>query len=177
MSAGAARQVLAVWDRYITLQQRGFSQQANPNNAATWQPALAERSAARRQILGADWAQAFYGDEERAFVAFTEQLTAQRAAGTQAAAVDLLTGPPSEQLQAQRVQQLGAEAAERLRAEDVAWAEWERRLQSARQQLQALAAAPELSALQRSQAQETHLAQSFSGQELVRARALLLTDH
>jgi len=175
MSAGSARQVLAVWDRYLTLQQHAFKQQANPNDAATWQPALAERTAARRQILGADWAEAFYGDEERAFVAFTEQLTAQRSASAQPTQVDLLTGPPSEQLQAQRVQQFGAEAAERLRAEDTAWAEWERRLHSARQQMQTLAAAPELSALQRNQAQETYLAQNFSGHELVRARALLLT--
>lgn len=177
MSAGAARQVLAVWDRYITLQQHGFNQQANPNDAATWQPALAERSATRRQVLGADWAEAFYGDEERAFVTFTAELTAQRAAGTPQAEVDLLTGPPSEALQAQRVQQFGAEAAERLRAEDMAWAEWERRLQGARQQMQTLAAAPELSALQRSQAQETYLTQNFSGHELVRARALLMAAH
>ncbi len=177
MNAGAARQVLAVWDRYLTLQQHRFSQQANPNDAATWQPALGERTAARRQILGADWAEAFYGDEERAFVAFTEQLTAQHTAGAKPAEVDLLTGPPSEQLQALRVQQFGAEAAERLRTEDAAWADWEQRLQTARQQLQALAAAPELSALQRSQAQENHLAQNFSGHELVRARALLMAAH
>ncbi len=177
MSAGAARQVLAVWDRYLQLQQQGFRQQANPNDASTWQPALAERTTARRQILGADWAQAFYGDEERAFVAFTEELAAQRAAGAKPAEVDLLTGAPSEQLQAQRVQQFGADAAERLRAEDTSWAEWERRLQSARQQLQTFAAAPELSALQRSQAQETYLAQNFSGHELVRARALLMASH
>lgn len=180
MSAGAARQVLAVWDRYLQLQQQGFRQQANPNDASTWQPALAERSTARRQILGADWAQAFYGDEERAFVVFTEELAAQRAAGAKPAKpaeVDLLTGPASEPLQAQRVQQFGAAAAERLRAADTSWAEWERRLQSARQQLHTLTAAPELSALQRHQAQETYLAQHFSGHELVRARALLMASH
>ncbi len=174
MNDGAARQVLAVWDRYIQLQQQRFNHQANPNDASTWQPALAERTAARRQILGADWAEAFYGDEERAFVAFTAELTAQRAAGILPAETNLLTGPPGEQLQAQRVQQFGADAAERLRAEDTAWAEWERRLQNARQQLQTFAAAPELSALQRSQAQETYLAHNFSGHELVRARALLM---
>jgi lipase chaperone LimK len=169
--SGAARQVLAVWDRYITLQQTSFKAQVNPNDPATFQPALAERVAARRQILGEDWARAFYADEEQTFVAFTEQ----RTAGVRPAEVNLLTAvAPSEQLQAQRVRQFGPEAADRLRAEDEAWADWERRLQAARQRVQAINAAPELSALQRAQAQEAHLGEAFSGSELVRAKSLLL---
>jgi lipase chaperone LimK len=80
------------------------------------------------------------------------------------------------QLQAQRVQQLGAEGAERLRDEEAQWADWERRLAAARTRLQEIAAAPELSALQRAQAQAAYLAQNFAGAELVRVRALLGVD-
>jgi hypothetical protein len=143
----------------------------NPNDAATWQPALAERSAARRQTLGADWAQAFYGDEEQAFVAFTEQLAARRADGATAAGTDVLTGTPSEQLQARRAQQFGTDAAERLRAE--------RRLgrlgappANRAATTASLGAAPELSALQRSQ-QEAHLSQALSGTNWYAPRLLL----
>jgi lipase chaperone LimK len=180
LGSGAARQVLAVWDRYVTLQQTSFKTQVNPNDAATWQSSLGERASVRRQILGEDWAKAFYADEEHAFVAFTEQLSAQRAGGA-AAPVDakmallmpVSSAVDSEQLLAQRVQQLGAEGAERLRLEEAQWADWERRLAAARLRLREMAAAPELSALQREQAQAAYLAENFSGSELVRVRALL----
>jgi lipase chaperone LimK len=185
MNAGAARQVLAVWDRYLTLQQQAFRLSANPADPSTWQPALAERANARQAILGREWAAAFYTDEEAAFALHTEQVTARRAKGGKPAAdagtPSWLVAPANaspaqaEQLHAARVQELGAAGAERLRAEDAAWADWERRLNDARLRLQALASAPELSAPQRLQAQEEELAQRFAGSELVRARALLLS--
>lgn len=176
-SAAAARQVLAVWDRYIALQQHRFRHAPNLADPSSWAAALAERSQVRQQLLGRDWAQAFYADEEAAFA----QHIAQRKAGVRVEPehAELLlananTSP--DQLHAQRVQQLGADAAERLRAEDQAWADWEGRLSAAQQALNTLAAAPNLSAPQRLQAQEDHLAQHFSGQELQRARALLLKE-
>ncbi len=176
-NAPAARQVLAVWGRYIRLQQTSFTTQVNPVDAATWQAALAERTAARQQILGVDWAKAFYADEERTFVAFSEKPAAQRASGAdeQTLAIALLrpAAEQNEQRHAQRVAQFGAEAAERLQQEDASWADWEQRLQAARERMQAIAAAPELSALQRRQAQDAALAEAFSGNELVRARSLL----
>ena len=179
LGSGAAQQVLAVWDGYVTLQQTSFKTQVNPNDAASWQSSLAERASVRRQILGEDWAKAFYADEEHAFVAFTEQR-----AGGAAAPVDakmallrpVSSAVDSEQLLAQRVQQLGAEGAERLRLEEAQWADWERRLAAARVRLREMAAAPELSALQRGQAQAAYLAENFSGSELVRVRALLGVD-
>ncbi|MBX3623305.1 MAG: hypothetical protein KF891_25325 [Rhizobacter sp.] len=182
--AAAARQVLAVWDRYIALQQHAFRLQANPADPASWQPALAERVSVRQQILGRDWAQAFYAEEEKALLAHAEAMSSPAGRDDKTPpegdVMALLTAPAdaalAEQVQARRVQQLGPEAAERLRAEDAAWADWERRLQAARLRLQAIVVAPELSAPQRRQAQDDALAQAFSGQELVRARALLL-DH
>jgi lipase chaperone LimK len=152
----AARQVLAVWDRYLMLQQAAFTAQVKLSDPASWQLALAERVAARRQILGADWAQAFYADEEQAFRDFSDGRPSPAEATPAPAALDTA-------------------AAERVRAEEAAWADWERRLQAARDQAQTLAAAPELSAPQRSQALESYLAAHFSGGELVRAKALLGT--
>jgi len=180
LGSGAARQVVAVWDRYVALQQMVFKTQLNPNDAATWQPSLAERAAVRRQILGEDWAKAFYADEERSFAVFTEQLVAQRSAGGAApgdAQLALLTPSPSaadaEQLQAQRVLQFGTEGAERLRIEEAQWADWERRLAAARSRFREIAAAAELSDVQREAARSAHVAANFSASEAVRARALL----
>jgi lipase chaperone LimK len=161
MSAGAARQVLAVWDRYIALQQHAFRHRPHPADPLTWQTALSERAQVRQQVLGRDWAQAFYAEDEAAFARYIGERT-----GTSASAAT----PPDA------TTPLGADAAERLRAEDSAWADWERRLAAAHQALNALATAPHLSAPQRQQAQDDHLAQHFAGSELLRARALLLTD-
>lgn len=181
MNAGAARQVLAVWDRYIALQQHRFERQPKLTDPESWAPALNERTQVRQRVLGLDWAQAFYAEEEAAFTQYIQQRTGTTGAAVAAAeAATLLVAAPGaepRQLHAQRVQALGPEVAERLHAEDDAWAAWERRLATARQELEALAVAPQLSALQRQQAQEQYLAQHFSGSERVRARALLLKTH
>lgn len=68
-------------------------------------------------------------------------------------------------LQAQRTQSFGAEAAERLRAEDNARWAWAQRLSQARAQLQAIGNSLP--------AQEAYLARQFSERELLRARTLL----
>ncbi len=73
----------------------------------------------------------------------------------------------AEQLQAlhtQRIDKLGAEAAERLRAEDAARWAWSQRLAQARTQLQTLPTNAE---------REAHLQRQFGGSELLRARTLL----
>lgn len=80
----------------------------------------------------------------------------------------LLPDPPAtdaeaQDLHRQRVAQLGAAAAERLRAQDQSRWDWARRLDAARAALQALPPA----------AKDAELARRFSGRELLRARALL----
>lgn len=173
--AAAARQVLAVWDHYIALQQHRFRHAPDLADPSTWAAALAERTQVRQQLLGRDWAQAFYADEEAAFAQHIEQRKAGvRLEDDHAALLVANANTNAAELHTQRVQQLGTDAAERLRAEDQAWADWERRLAAAQQTLNTLAAAPHLSGPQRQQAQEDHLAQHFSGSELQRARALLL---
>jgi len=172
----AARQVLGVWDRYLALQQRRFTTAWKPDEPASWGAVLAERSQGRRELLGAPWAQAFYADEERDFSA----LAARRATPQPEAApaAPLLTPTAAQQtpeLQAARAAQFGADGAERLRAEDAAWAQWEQQLADARAALQAIAQRPELSAPQRRQAGLDELARRFSGTELQRAHAILLS--
>lgn len=73
-------------------------------------------------------------------------------------------GPEQQQaLHAQRVEKFGAEAAQRLRKEDLARWAWAQRLAEAHTQLQSLTGP----------ARATYLARHFSGTELLRARTLL----
>jgi lipase chaperone LimK len=173
----AARQVLDVWDRYLSLQQRHFDTAWKPEDPASWAGVMAERSKVRRDVLGSPWAQAFYADEERDFAALAARRSALPSDTGQAPA-SLLTPDAARQtaeLQAARTAQFGPEAAERLRAEDVAWARWEQQVADARAALQAIAQRPELSDPQRAQARLDELARRFSGPELQRAHAILLS--
>jgi lipase chaperone LimK len=171
----AARQVLDVWDRYLALQQRRFETAWKPDDPASWAGVMAERSKVRRDLLGAPWAQAFYADEERDFATLAARRSAAPAAPA-SPSPSLLTPDAAAQtpeLHAARSAQFGAEGAERLRAEDAAWAHWEQRIADARAALQAIAQRPELSAPQREQALQDELARRFSGTELQRAHAIL----
>ena len=171
----AARQVLDVWDRYLSLQQRRFESAWKPDDPSSWAGVMAERSKVRRDLLGAPWAQAFYADEERDFAALAARRSAPSADAAPASPT-LLTPDAARQtpeLQAARAAQFGAEGAERLRAEDAAWARWEQQIADARAALQAIARRPELSEPQREQARLDELARRFSGPELQRAHAIL----
>ncbi|HEY0820019.1 MAG TPA: lipase secretion chaperone [Rhizobacter sp.] len=74
-----------------------------------------------------------------------------------------LDGAEAQALHQQRVAQFGAEAAARLRVQDLARWDWQRRLDEARSALQGLAPG----------AKDAELARRFHGRELLRARALL----
>lgn len=183
-SAGVA-QVMDLWNRYLDLQRHPFVQHASPLTAEGWRPALEERMRVRREKLGLEWADAFYGEEEAALRARMERQTGE-AAPTDTTAVaaaapaqlpDAARAPrPGEDLaalQREREAALGVEAAQRLKALDEEEARWARRLGQAQQQLGQLQKAPELSALQRQQAIERLLDEQFQPEERLRARALL----
>jgi lipase chaperone LimK len=156
--AAGAQAIMALWASYLQLQQRSWTTQVNMQRSETWAPALAERSAMRRQLLGAAWAEAFYGDEERAL----RQTIAQTNSGLP---VTLAT-QPSDPIAL-------PSAAERLAEHQAQWQQWEQRISAARSRVQQLRSAPELSEPQRNETVANYLSQQFSGNELTRARALL----
>jgi lipase chaperone LimK len=145
----ALGQVMALWNAYVKLQQHPDS----------WSAALIERRGVRKQMMGADWAHAFYADEESRLQQTLNQLNSPNK-------------KPATLPQAGSFA-LHPEAAQREAELKVKWQEWEQRLEAARGQLRAFRSAPELSEPQRQQAIESYLAQQFRGTELIRARALL----
>lgn len=155
--ADASLQVLAVWDRYVALQRVAFQQVADMRDRSTWSAALAERQRVRQRLLGMEVARAFYGDEEAQLEALLRAPASPAKAGQ-----DLIDK-----------RELSPAAAENLRREEQAWADWERRLGEARREHAALEARGELSSLQRVQLMERHIALHFAPPEAVRVRALL----
>jgi lipase chaperone LimK len=156
--AHVAQQVMAVFDRYTALQQHAWTTTANPQQPSTWRAALQERQTVRRTHLGAAWAQAFYADEE----AELAQWIAHHDSGLPLPAGPPLTAP------------LHPQAAAREAALQAQWRVWDERVSAARQTLDRLAQAPELSAPQRAQAREAALQRAFPDpHEQLRARALL----
>ncbi|MDI1260103.1 hypothetical protein [Aquabacterium sp.] len=59
-------QVLAIWDRYARLQNHDWQHPFNGSEPKGWQATLNEQHRVRRQWLGADWAEAFFGEDEAA---------------------------------------------------------------------------------------------------------------
>lgn len=170
-----AGQIMAIWQRYIALRDHGWRHPFKQDELDTWMPVLAERHAARRQLLGPDWADAFFKEDEAAFKA----LHARLAAGT-APPRDMGDPVPepghgmnAAQAQAIRRSLYGEEAAERLAQVDQDWAAWESKLAAAREEQARLAHAAELSDTQRQQAMLNHIAQHFGPDEQLRARTLL----
>lgn len=161
LGAGGARQVMDVWRRYLELLRYPFRSRVDLHDRHSWAAALAERQPVRRNLLGAEWAAAFYAEEEAQLLA-TLQEPAQPAdapPATNAAGIDVAALPP--------------EARQRLADEQAAWADWERRLASARQEWARLLQATELSAPQRAAAIEQWMQPRFDAGEQRRVRALL----
>lgn len=156
--AAAAQQVMALWDSYLRLQRHTWATHVNLQQRETWAPALAERSAMRRQLLGSPWAEAFYADEENAL----RQMIAQANSGLPVTSAVQITAPVPL-----------PDAAQRTAEHEAQWQQWEQRLEAARVRVAQVQSAPELSQPQRDAAISNYLNQQFSGGELLRARALL----
>ncbi len=159
----ALSQMLALWSRYVQLQQHPWQHAVNVQKHESWSAALSERQYVRRQMLGADVADAFYAEEEGQLQQMLMRLQTGQGGKTERA--EPITTPATPAAHPQ--------ASEREAAQQAQWQQWEQRLQAARSQLQVYKLAPELSAPQRQQAIEHYLASQFLGTELIRARALL----
>ncbi|MCA6214917.1 hypothetical protein KGA65_00010 [Ideonella sp. B7] len=185
-SEDGAAQVMAVWERYLQLQrQLAPTSTTSPPTADSLALALQERARQRRLVLGNDWAEAFYGDEEAALQARLKRdaLTPAAASadklpdsGLPAAARAPHPGEDLTALQRQREATLGPEAAARLQALDQAQAAWTQKVAEVRRQITQLRGAAELSALQRQQAIDQLVEARFAPEEQRRARAVLGLD-
>lgn len=66
-------QLVELWEKYIALLQREYRHEVNVTQTGGWATALQERKLARREALGAEWAEQFFGNEEREFETLIRQ--------------------------------------------------------------------------------------------------------
>ncbi|MCH7342643.1 lipase chaperone [Pelomonas sp. CA6] len=156
----AADAVMEVWARYLRLQQTPLRTLPQPQDPASLAAALAERQRQRRALLGPAWAHAFYADEE---AQLAELLNESAQPGAARPETPALIDRNS----------LDAAALQRLREEEAYQAQWQTRLDAARQALRQLDRDGQLSEPQRRQARQALLEQRFDTAERRRAAALL----
>ncbi|MFN3617597.1 MAG: lipase secretion chaperone [Aquabacterium sp.] len=170
-----ASQVMSLYDKYMDVRRYQPRNQFQQDQLHTWMPVLAELRSYRRQVLGAEWAQAFYADEEAKF----EQLHTQIQSGLPpppdpgGPVPQMAPGKDPAAVHAERVARYGEEAAQRLAKVDAEWADWQRRLAAARQTWDSLQANNALSDVQRRQQMSAYVQQHFKDDEHLRVQALL----
>ena len=170
-----ADQVMVIYDKYLEVRRYQPRNTFQQDQLHTWMPVLAELRAQRRQILGAEWAQAFYADEEGKF----ERMYAQIQSGMPpppdpgGPVPQMAPGKDPAAVRAERVARYGEEAARRLDKVDEEWADWQRRLADARREWDGLQANNALSDVQRRQQMDSYVQQHFKPEEHLRVQALL----
>jgi len=170
-----AGQIIAIWDKYWQLRGHSWRNRFDQNDRSTWLPVFEERRLVRRQILGTDWAAAFYADEEARFQAHHAQLESGQPPPPDPGepVPQMAPGKDPATVHAERVARYGEAAAQRLAKADDEWADWQRRLAAARQEWQRLQAAANLSDAQRRQDMAQYVDQHFKADEHLRVEALL----
>jgi lipase chaperone LimK len=170
-----ADQVMVIYDKYLEVRRYQPRNTFQQDQLHTWMPVLAELRAQRRQILGAEWAQAFYADEEGKF----ERMYAQIQSGMPpppdpgGPVPQMAPGKDPAAVRAERVARYGEEAARRLDKVDEEWADWQRRLADARREWDGLQANNALSDVQRRQQMDSYVQEHFKPEEHLRVQALL----
>ncbi|HEY1393674.1 MAG TPA: lipase chaperone [Methylibium sp.] len=154
LGADGGQQVVAVWQHYLQVKQYRYSTRVDLQDRSSWATALAERQSVRASLLGADWAQAFYAEEDALM-----QAALQADAQQQQPLIDR--------------SRLDPVALQRLREADQAWSRWQARLAEARQHWAELQADAGTSPPQRQAAMEQWMQPRFDAGEQRRLRALL----
>lgn len=168
-------EIMSIWDKYWSLRTHNWRNRFDQNDRSTWLAVFDEQRQVRRQVLGADWAQAFFAADESHFKAYHAQLEsgAPPAPDPGEPVPQMAPGKDPAAVHAERVARYGEAAAQRLAKADEEWADWERRLAAARLEWQRLQDSPQLSATQRHQDMATYVAAHFKPDEHLRVQALL----
>lgn len=170
-----ASQIMTIWDKYWQLRTYAWRNKFDQSDRSTWMPVFEEQKAVRRQILGADWAKAFFDQDEQHFKQYYEQLESGQPPPPDPGepVPQMAPGKDPAAVRAERVARYGEAAADRLAKADEEWADWERRLAGARAEWDRLKGSPNLSDAQRKQDMQAYINNNFKPDEHLRVQALL----
>ncbi len=171
----ACADIMAMWDKYWQLRTYPWRNQFVQSDRSTWMAVFDEQRSVRRQILGEDWAKAFFEDDEKSFKQYYAQLESGQPAPLDPGepVPQMAPGKDPAAVRAERVARYGEAAADRLAKADEEWADWERRLAAARTEWDRLKNASNLSEAQRRQEMDAYVKANFKGEEPLRVQALL----
>ncbi len=171
----AAADIIAIWDKYWQLRTYEWRNPFVQSDRSTWLAVFDEQRSVRRQILGADWAKAFFEEDEKAFKQYYAQLESGQAPPLDPGepVPQMAPGKDPAAVRAERVARYGEAAADRLAKADEEWADWEHRLAAARVEWDRLKNAPQLSDAQRAQEMNAYVNGHFKSDEIRRVEALL----
>ena len=164
--------IMAIWDKYWRLRTHEWRNVFVQSDRNTWMPAFEEQRMVRRQVLGEDWARAFFDDEEAKFKQYVAQVESGQPPPPDPGepVPQMAPGKDPAAVHAERVARYGQDAANRLAKADEEWADWERRLAAARTEWARLKSSQNLSEVQRKQ---DYVNANFKPDEHLRVKALL----
>ncbi len=167
--------IMAIWDKYWSLRTHDWRNTFVQSDRNTWMPAFEEQRMVRRQILGEDWARAFFAEDEAKFKQYVAQVESGQPPPPDPGepVPQMAPGKDPAAVHAERVARYGVDAANRLAKADEEWADWERRLAAARVEWDRLKASQNLSDVQRKQDMQAYINANFKPDELLRVKALL----
>lgn len=168
-------EIMAIWDKYWQVRTYQYRNKFDQSERSTWLAVFDEQKQVRRQILGADWAKAFFDQDEQNFKQYYAQLESGQPPPPDPGepVPQMAPGKDPAAVQAERVARYGQAAADRLARVDEEWADWERRLAAARTEWDRLKGATNLSDTQRKQEMQAYVNSHFKPDEHLRVEALL----
>lgn len=168
-------EIMAIWDKYWQVRTYQYRNKFDQSDRSTWLAVFDEQKQVRRQILGADWAKAFFDHDEQNFKQYYAQLESGQPPPPDPGepVPQMAPGKDPAAVHAERVARYGQAAADRLAKVDEEWADWERRLAGARTEWDRLKNASNLSDAQRKQEMQAYINSNFKPDEHVRVAALL----
>jgi hypothetical protein len=116
-------QVLALWDRYARLQNHDWQHPFNGSDPKGWQATLNEQHRVRRQLLGVEWAEAFFGDDEAALQRRIAGLVATPRKPPAPKLNDLLASAPTSAALASRASAVSGDWSARADKARLEWAQ------------------------------------------------------
>ncbi|MFZ5529392.1 MAG: lipase secretion chaperone [Pseudomonadota bacterium] len=170
-----ATEITDLFDKYWKIRTYDWKNQFVQNDRNTWMPVFEEQRSVRRQLLGQAWAEAFYADDEKNFLAYFNQLESGQAPPPDVGepVPQMAAGKDPAAVRAERAARYGEDAADRLEAVDKQWEEWDRRLAAARSEWERLKAANNLSDSQRQAEMQRYVDENFQDKDRIRAKALI----
>jgi lipase chaperone LimK len=170
-----AGEIMTIFDRYWKIRTYEWKNKFIQSDRSTWMPVFEEQKSVRRQILGQEWAEAFFADDESHFKAYYAQLESGTPAPPHPGepVPQMEPGKDPAAVRAERVARYGEEAAARLDAVDAQWADWERRLAAARTEWSRIQGMANLSESQKQDEMDRYVQANFQGKDQLRVRALL----